>query len=110
MARLISDEPVNLELPANVQVQPTSTSVRIHFDPSNCTDTYGPIMYKVSLIDKDIFRNFLVDIKTDYEMHDLIPYTNYTIIIETARDKTGFGGSKGKNVLSFNFITEPGGE
>lgn len=74
-----------------------------------CNETYGLIIYNLNIRsknNKDV-RTF-TDIKTNYTVANLLPFTDYVVDINTARDTRNLNNFDLYIKTIYNFTTLPG--
>ncbi|XP_050510220.1 uncharacterized protein LOC114349462 [Diabrotica virgifera virgifera] len=85
---LETDEPSLEELPTNIKLKPSYTSINVTWEPVNCHKKYGRLVYTVIVSNSTL--NFTKEISlqtnTSYEITGLKPYSHYSLTILTARN------------------------
>ncbi|KAF7280029.1 hypothetical protein GWI33_006461 [Rhynchophorus ferrugineus] len=105
---LESDNITIEELPNNINIQPTNTSVNISWAKPSCNTRKGSLIYNLTITSPkyNINRN-IESTNNSYNFNDLRPFIIHTIQITVARNVTML--TKGYQKIQYNFTTLPGG-
>lgn len=109
ISTMATDVPTKEELPRNIKIKPEDNEVAFSWPKPKCNETYGPILYKIEITDFDhIHEETFVDVKTNYTIKGLKPYTNYTLKIRSTRRIENLNNTKLSILNVYSFATQPG--
>lgn len=97
------------EIPRKVQIRPLDAGVQVSWEPTTCYQSYGRLIYYLSVFNKTYSTNFSLQTNTSYKIGGLQPYTAYTLTIVAARNGRNIYQNKYVDTLSYNFTTSAGG-
>lgn len=107
---LETGEPNLEELPSNIQLRASETSIKVIWEPVDCRKMYGRLVYTLIVTNSTLNFSKQISIQTDtsYEITGLEPNTQYNLIILTARNgRNLYNGIKTSN-YTLHFSTKPG--
>lgn len=109
MYTLATEIPTKEEIPRVIKMTIYDTINKIEWKEPKCTVQYGPLFYQIYVKNQNgnDTKHYL-DILTKYNFENLLPFTNYTIEIETARKLENFNKTKSYIKTIHNFTTKAG--
>ncbi|XP_056638820.1 uncharacterized protein LOC130446528 [Diorhabda sublineata] len=107
---LETGEPNLEELPSNIQLRASETSIKVIWEPVDCRKQYGRLVYTLIVENSSLNFSKQISIQTDtnYEIKGLQPNTQYNLIILTARNGRNLYNNIKTSNYTLHFSTKAG--